>query len=308
LEQVMASNPWTKSAAEAVKGQVDDYLLSKYGPRLDGDPFHDGFVKAGGRVGKSLGGFIGKRLGKIGESTGERAGSLAGAWVANGTYREHQLIKDIVTHPENWTVDAAGAIVPVYADPASLPDATDSKASNARPFFSPLEKGVGLVGSSLGPPPGSVFATPAWENPFGNGIGEWPSSIASAGPLYAPQQAGRPGGLPGALFENLRDNQRSAQGGPAQAAALSWPSQPPDWPQALQPPISDPQVSQAPQSDGGAPTDDLPLRRLGRRTYSLSDTSAFDRTPVAAVTQPSPDGSLSLTDAYLEYLRRLNAN
>jgi hypothetical protein len=50
--------------------------------------------------------------------------------------------------------------------------------------------------------------------------------------------------------------------------------------------------------------DEPPVRRLSRSTYSLSEGSAFD------TTSPSPavQGSLSLNDAYLEYLKRSHAN
>jgi len=49
---------------------------------------------------------------------------------------------------------------------------------------------------------------------------------------------------------------------------------------------------------------DGPERILGRFTYDPSQGRPV-RPP--APPQPSPDGSLSLNDAYLEYLRRLNA-
>jgi len=52
-------------------------------------------------------------------------------------------------------------------------------------------------------------------------------------------------------------------------------------------------------------TDNGPTRFLVGRTYDPSQGSPFAARP--APPQPSPDGSLSLNDAYLEYLKRLNA-
>jgi hypothetical protein len=48
-----------------------------------------------------------------------------------------------------------------------------------------------------------------------------------------------------------------------------------------------------------------PTRFLVGRNYDFSQGSPFAARP--APSQPSPDGSLSLNDAYLEYLKRLNA-
>jgi len=91
----------------------------------------------------------------------------------------------------------------------------------------------------------------------------------------------------------LRDNLNSTLAGPTQAA-------PPQSPDASQesPPL---------QSDEAASTDDQPQRFLVRRTYSLSDPSPYPQRPPVAAAPASPDGSLSLNDAYLEYLRRLSA-
>jgi hypothetical protein len=51
--------------------------------------------------------------------------------------------------------------------------------------------------------------------------------------------------------------------------------------------------------------DNGPTRFLVGRTYDPSKDSPFAARP--APPQPSPDGSLSLDDAYLEYLKRLNS-
>ncbi|WJR76489.1 hypothetical protein [Bradyrhizobium sp. NP1] len=50
------------------------------------------------------------------------------------------------------------------------------------------------------------------------------------------------------------------------------------------------------------------MRRLGRRTYSQSQGSAFAAGAPAAPAPVPSQGPLSLKDAYLEYRRRLDAN
>jgi hypothetical protein len=52
--------------------------------------------------------------------------------------------------------------------------------------------------------------------------------------------------------------------------------------------------------------DNGPTRFLAGRVYDLSQGSPFKAQPAPA--PASPDGTLSLNDAYLEYLKRLNAN
>ncbi len=54
------------------------------------------------------------------------------------------------------------------------------------------------------------------------------------------------------------------------------------------------------------PVDNGPTRLLVGRVYDSSNGSPFPAWRVPA--QESPDGSLSLNDAYLEYLKRLNGN
>jgi len=114
--------------AQVGKKEAMNYVLSHYAPpRLD-DVLHDGLVDSGSTIGSILGatagvlggGTIGGRPGAIaGGAILAPAGSLAGAWAAHGAYREGQVINNIITHPENWSVDAAGAIVPVLPDPDS---------------------------------------------------------------------------------------------------------------------------------------------------------------------------------------------
>lgn len=104
--------------------------LSQYDPPSRGDILHDGLVG----MGKTWGGVLGTAAGITGgEAVGgpygaaagalalAPAGNLAGGWVAHGAYLQGLLIKDILTHPENWTVDAAGAIVPAMPTIATDP-------------------------------------------------------------------------------------------------------------------------------------------------------------------------------------------
>jgi hypothetical protein len=60
------------------------------------------------------------------------------------------------------------------------------------------------------------------------------------------------------------------------------------------------------QPDGAQDVaDNGPTRFLVARRYDPSQGSPFAARPTPS--QPSPDGSLSLNGAYLEYLKRLNA-
>lgn len=63
----------------------------------------------------------------------------------------------------------------------------------------------------------------------------------------------------------------------------------------------------APALVQGAP-DDKPVRYLGRRTDSLSQGAVTNPAAPGATSQRPPQGPLSLNDAYLEYLKQLNAN
>lgn len=219
----MVSNLWTRLADDVGKDQIEDYLLSNYGPHPDGG-FHDRFVKAGSSAGKLLGGLAGGRIaGPPGGFVGAEAGSPGGAWLANGAYRGGQVVGDIVTHPENWTVDAAGAIAPVMPAPATLPDTDSAKDADGRylvrlpraadgPSLAPddiaVQRGVGMIGPSSGAPPIGLPDMRS-QNPFANGIGRWSSSVAPAAPLYAAPPAAptdRPRGLPGMLLDYLKNN------------------------------------------------------------------------------------------------------
>jgi hypothetical protein len=70
-----------------------------------------------------------------------------------------------------------------------------------------------------------------------------------------------------------------------------------------------PDATASPPLQSGATqngADNGPTRFLVRRTYDPSQASPFAVQPTSS--PPSSDGSLSLNDAYLEYLKRLNAN
>ncbi|WP_315756146.1 MULTISPECIES: hypothetical protein [unclassified Bradyrhizobium] len=96
------------------QSQAKKKALSRYAaPRRD-DVLHDGMVGSGetwgGILGATLGGIGGEMVGGLpGAFAGSVAlgtgGSLAGGWAAHGAY--------ILSTPQDWTVDAAGAIVPV---------------------------------------------------------------------------------------------------------------------------------------------------------------------------------------------------
>jgi len=122
------------------KGELSK-RLSQYDPPSRGDILHDGLVGAG----KTWGGVLGTAAGITGgEAVGgpygatagalalAPAGSLAGGWAAHGAYLQGLLIKDILSHPENWTVDAAGAIVP--AGPTLATDPSRQSANRSSVF------------------------------------------------------------------------------------------------------------------------------------------------------------------------------
>src|SRR5579871_6646525 len=97
------------------------------------------------------------------------------------------------------------------------------------------------------------------------------------------------------MLDYMRNNPGSSQAGPTQVVASA---QSPDASQA----------SPLTQADATQNASDPPQRILGRRTYNPSDPSPFDRRSSAPAAPASPDGSLTLNEAYLEYLKRLNAN
>ncbi|MCS3726494.1 hypothetical protein [Bradyrhizobium betae] len=168
--------------------------LSQYDPPSRGDILHDGLVGAG----KTWGGILGTAAGITGgEAVGgpygatagalalAPAGNLAGGWAAHGAYLQGLLINDILTHPENWTVDAAGAIVP--AMPAIAADAPRQSANRSSVFdtgASPLQYS-----------PASKART--------GGVPTMISAVPGMDPLKPAPQAG---GLLGMLQDYMRDN------------------------------------------------------------------------------------------------------
>lgn len=176
-----------KLAATIAKLEANKHL-DQYGPPSYGDVLHDGLVGSGKTVGSALGGAVGlwggRAAGGLGSATGMAAlgalGHLTGGWAGHIAYLQGPLMKEILSHPENWTVDAAGAIVPVMPPPSAPPDVNGEGGPQSR---MPQQ---GLPG----------FA-PAVERDW-----DQPNTIemrALPGPFLTPTDA--PGGLPGLLAQ-----------------------------------------------------------------------------------------------------------
>ena len=148
-----------------------------------------------------MGGRPGAMAGSLALGT---AGTLGGAWAAHGAYREGQLIGNILSHPENWTVDAAGAIVPT---PPAQNLSSDTDESNGADLKY-LQSGVGTVGSNDSESP-VRFLGSRYQHPLGSGMTDWQSPVHSSDPLHSAQPAPspqQPGGLLGLVLDHLRDN------------------------------------------------------------------------------------------------------
>lgn len=98
---------------------------------------HNGLVGSGEVVGTALGttaGVLGGQAmaGVPGAIASGRLGLVgqSGGWAGHGAY-QGQAIKDIISHPQSWTVDAAGAIVPLMPIPAP-PASGNHGASRSR--------------------------------------------------------------------------------------------------------------------------------------------------------------------------------
>jgi hypothetical protein len=174
------------------KGQLSNGL-SRYDPPSRGDILHDGLVGAG----KTWGGVLGTAAGITGgEAVGgpygatagaavlAPAGSLAGGWAAHGVYLQGLLINDILTHPENWTVDAAGAIVP--ATPATANDPSRQSVNRSSMF-------------DTGAPPLQYSSAPQAGADGGPTMPGMPA-------LDQSRSAPQAGGLLGMLQDYMRDN------------------------------------------------------------------------------------------------------
>ena len=200
----MAASLWTRSAEEVAKDQIEEYLLRNYGPRPDSE-FHGGLVKAGSSVGKLLGGLAGKRVGGYaGGALGAEAGALGGAWAAHGAYREGQLIKNILTYPENWTVDAAGAIVLVMPAPNPPSDTEDSANDADGGYLRRLPKVTG--GPSPATPPSTPPQGPLSLNDAHLEYLRRLNAHRSEAPYGMQPAPPEPPGGPGMLLEYLRSN------------------------------------------------------------------------------------------------------
>jgi hypothetical protein len=204
--------------AETAKSKAEAELLSQHGPPSRSDILHDGLVG----VGKTWGGILGTTAGIMGgEAVGGPlgaivggavlgpTGALAGGWGAHGAYFEGQLIQDILSHPEYWTVDAAGAIVP----------ATQGSTFRSNENGS-IRAGAQLQQSSGGPAASNELvrdsavangpAPSGQMGPVGSGSRQLSSRVFDAGAgsssfnSYVPQNA--PGGLPGLMASVMGNN------------------------------------------------------------------------------------------------------
>lgn len=175
------------------KGELSK-RLSQYDPPSRGDILHDGLVGTG----KTWGGILGTAAGITGgEAVGgpygatagalalAPAGALAGGWAAHGAYLQGLLINDILTHPENWTVDAAGAIVP--AMPTIATDPLRQSPNHSSVF-------------DAGAPP--LQSSPAPKAAM-NGLPMMTSGVRGTDPLKPVPQAG---GLLGMIQDYMSNN------------------------------------------------------------------------------------------------------
>ncbi|WP_340672441.1 hypothetical protein [Bradyrhizobium ottawaense] len=191
------------------KGELSK-TLAQYDPPSRGDILHDGLVGAG----KTWGGILGTAAGITGgEAVGgpygatagalalAPAGTLAGGWAAHGAYLQGLLINDILTHPENWTVDAAGAIIP--APPKSANDPPRQNASRSSAFESgapplhyspaPNARAYGIpVPSSgvLGTDPTKPVSHAAAPRDLADRFGHWSGVLGPASASHAFLQGG----------------------------------------------------------------------------------------------------------------------
>lgn len=76
------------------------------------------------------------------------------------------------------------------------------------PFVRTLQSSAGTVGENAGAPP-VRFLGSRIQNPLGDGMTDWSSSVDPSNPQYFAQPAPspqQPGGLPGLMLDYLRDN------------------------------------------------------------------------------------------------------
>jgi hypothetical protein len=207
-------NLLTRIIAQIAKSEAKKDLLSQYGPPSHDDILHDGLVGAG----ETWGGVLGTAAGVMGgEAEGGPpgalaggfalgpTGALAGGWAAHGAYLGGQLIRDILSRPENWTVNAAGAIVPIPQGPALPSNSNGSMGAGAQyPRSGPVGntyKSPSNVFDTGAPP--TPFVPPASQNAPGGipGLMSEIGAIDPSNPDWPP-----PGGLPGLMLEYLRND------------------------------------------------------------------------------------------------------
>ena len=233
-------NLLTRLIAQISKSEARNHLFSNLAPPSYGDVLHDGLVGSGETLGSILGttaGYLGGETigGPLGAIAGpallEPPAALAGGWAAHGVYRGGQLIGNILSHPEGWTVDAAGAIVPVMTAP-NLPSASNepndadarylrripktgsespqlpSDGASVPSTTQSQQNGFGTIGQSDGAAP-IRYLSSRYANPLGNGMGGWQSSTGdfnSPQPARSAPSTDEPGGLLGMLLDHLRNN------------------------------------------------------------------------------------------------------
>jgi hypothetical protein len=199
--------------------------------------------------------------------------------------------------------------------------ASDDSTFSGNPDFPTTRMPLNYGRSALpsGPPPTSTqasAATPAFApdavySPMGNFFGNFPrTSGATAAPVASDTYrsglatARADFGAPAAGFSQLMSAGPFAGNSPFFPAAGVARSAAPPW----QTPSGNPTQAAPPLQPNATPDaiDEPPVRRLGRRTYSLSQGSAFDDT--AMQSPAAPQGPLTLNEAYLEYRRRLDAS
>lgn len=97
---------------------------------------------------------------------------------------------------------SAGADALKFIRPAMGPD------DELPPFIRTLQSGAGTVGQNDGASP-VRFLGSRIQNPLGDGMTDWSSSVDPSSPQYFAQPAPspqQPGGLPGLMLNYLRDN------------------------------------------------------------------------------------------------------
>jgi hypothetical protein len=97
------------------------------------------------------------------------------------------------------------------ATPHQISDAIVSPAGGPQdelsPFVRTLQSGHGTIGQSAEPP--VRFLSSRYQNPLGDGMAGWPSSVNASDPPYVVQPApssDEPSGLLGRLLDHLRNN------------------------------------------------------------------------------------------------------